>query len=239
MENMSVQHSESTTQKEEKEFKEIAYVAVASGEGICELFEEMGVDYVVSGGQTMNPSTEDFIKAFDSLNCNNIIVFPNNSNIIMAAKQAAANYSKAIVTVIETKSIAECYSAISMIYDAPLEELVEVFESAVENATSLEVTYSIRDTQIDEFDIKKGDYLGFVDHKLKAVNANKTDTVIDLLNSVEDIDMKEVLTIFYGNDVDSEELALLIDKINAKFNWIEVGSIEGKQDIYSYIITLE
>ena len=239
MENMSVQHSESTTQKEEKEFKEIAYVAVASGEGICELFEEMGVDYVVSGGQTMNPSTEDFIKAFDSLNCNNIIVFPNNSNIIMAAKQAAANYSKAIVTVIETKSIAECYSAISMIYDAPLEELVEVFESAVENATSLEVTYSIRDTQIDEFDIKKGDYLGFVDHKLKAVNASKIDTVIDLLDSVEDIDMKEVLTIFYGNDVDSEELALLIDKINAKFNWIEVGSIEGKQDIYSYIITLE
>jgi DAK2 domain fusion protein YloV len=239
MENMSVMHSETTTFKEEKTFKDITYVAVANGDGICELFEELGVDVVVKGGQTMNPSTEDFIKAFDSLNTNNIIVFPNNSNIIMAAKQAAANYSKANVAVIETKSIAECYSALSMADELPLEELFETFNTAIENVNSLEVTYAVRDTQIDEFDIIKGDYLGFIDHKLKAVNKSKIDVVLDLLGSLDNIEEKEVLTIFFGSDVSCEEISELIDQINSKFDWFEVGSIEGKQDIYCFIISVE
>ena len=159
MENMSVQHSETTLNEEDSdediEFKETTIVAVSSGEGISDLFKEMGVDYIVSGGQTMNPSTDDFLLAFEKLNTNNIIVFPNNSNIIMAAKQAAANYDKANVIVIETKTIAQCYSALSLIGEGDLDTVLQSIEMALSNVTSLEVTYAIRDSKIDEFDIKE------------------------------------------------------------------------------------
>lgn len=240
MENMSVQHSETTTYKEEVEFKEVTIVAVANGDGICELFKDMGADVVVSGGQTMNPSTDDFIKAFEKLNTENIIVFPNNGNIIMAAKQAAANYSKAHVTVIESKSISECYSALSMyVDDSSVDETVEAFNEAINNVITVDVTYSIRDTEIDDFKINKGDYLGFVNHKLFAVNSNREQALINALSSVANIAEKEVLTIIYGSDVSSEEIENLIKLINSKFDWLEVGSIHGKQDIYSYILSLE
>ena len=238
MENMSVQHSESTIE-EQREFKETTIVAVSSGDGISSLFEEMGVDYIVSGGQTMNPSTEDFIAAFNRLNTNNIIVFPNNSNIIMAAKQAAQNYSKATVTVIPTKTIAECYSALSLYDEGEVSEVVETFESAIESVTSLEVTYSIRDTEIDDFKINTGDFLGFANHQLKAVDKDKISTVIDLLNATPDIDSHEVLTVIYGEDVTEEEIKDLTSRINEKFDWLEVGFIEGKQKVYSFIISLE
>lgn len=238
MENMNVGHSESSF--EEKEHKEIAIVSVASGDGICDLFTEMGTDVIVSGGQTMNPSIEDFINAFDKISAENIIVFPNNSNIIMAAKQAAANYSKSHVFVIETKSIAECYSALSMYDDTQeISEIIEAFNCAIENVITIETTYSIRDTEIDEFKINKGDFISFVNHKLCAVKECREDAVINALSSCREIEEKEVLTIIYGNDVSSEDVANLIDLINEKFDWLEVGSIEGNQEIYSYILSLE
>ena len=240
MENMSVQHSELTVCEEPTEFKELTIVSVASGNGICDLFEEMGVDIIVNGGQTMNPSTEDFIKAFEKLNTNNIIVFPNNSNIIMAAKQAAANYSKAHVTVIESKTIAECYAALSMYVDGEsVENTIETFKDVISSVDTLEVTYSIRDTSIDNFNINKGDFLGFVNHKLNAVDNDREQTVLKALESISNISDKEVLTIIYGNNVSEEDISKLICLINEKFDWLEVGSIEGNQEIYSYIISVE
>ena len=240
MENMSVQHSETTMIKEEeKPFKDTTIVCVSSGDGISELFMDMGADYIVSGGQTMNPSTDDFIAAFDKLNTNNIIVFPNNSNIIMAAKQAAANYSKANVVVIETKTLAQCYSALSLIGEDDFESVVESINSSLDNVTSLEVTYAIRDSKIDDLEIKKDDFLGFLNHKMVAVNADKLGIVVDLFNSIEDLEEKEVVTIIYGEDVTEEQLSELVACLEETFDWMEIGAIFGGQKVYSYIIAVE
>ena len=243
MENMSVQHSETTLNEEDSdediEFKETTIVAVSSGEGISDLFKEMGVDYIVSGGQTMNPSTDDFLLAFEKLNTNNIIVFPNNSNIIMAAKQAAANYDKANVVVIETKTIAQCYSALSLIGEDDIDTMVEVINSAVENVTSLEVTYAVRDSQIDQFNIKKNDYLGFMDHKMTTVSKTKLDSIKDLFDNISDLDEKEVVTILYGVDVTEEELNDIISYLEDTYPFLEVGAISGGQKVYSFIISVE
>ena len=243
MENMSVQHSETTLNEEDSdediEFKETTIVAVSSGEGISDLFKEMGVDYIVSGGQTMNPSTDDFLLAFEKLNTNNIIVFPNNSNIIMAAKQAAANYDKANVIVIETKTIAQCYSALSLIGEDDIDTMVEVINSAVENVTSLEVTYAVRDSQIDQFNIKKNDYLGFIDHKMTTVSKTKLDSIKDLFENISDLDEKEVVTILYGVDVTEEELNDIISYLEDTYPFLEVGAISGGQKVYSFIISVE
>lgn len=241
MENMSVQHSETdfASQAEEVEFKETTIVAVSSGDGISELFKSMGVDYIVSGGQTMNPSTDDFLDAFDKLNTKNIIVFPNNSNIIMAAKQAAEHYEKANVVVIETKTIAQCYSALSLVGDDDFESLVYSINMALGNVTSLEVTYAVRDSEIDEFKIKKDDYLGFVDHHLAAVSKTKLDSIKDLFASLSDIEEKEVVTILYGLDVTEEEIAEIINYIESTYDWMEVGAINGGQKVYSFIVAVE
>ena len=241
MENMSVQHSETNFEApvEEAEFKETTIVAVSSGDGISELFKTMGVDYIVSGGQTMNPSTDDFLAAFEKLNTNNIIVFPNNSNIIMAAKQAAEHYEKANVKVIETKTIAQCYSALSLLDDSDFETLVYSINMSLSNVTSLEITYAVRDSQIDNFDIKKNDYLGFVDHHLAAVSKTKLDSIKDLFASIEDIEEKEVVTILYGEDVTEEEIEMVTDFIESTYDWMEVGAICGGQKVYSFIVAIE
>ena len=124
----------------------------------------------------------------------------------MAAKQAAANYDKANVIVIETKTIAQCYSALSLIGEDDIDTMVDVINSAVENVTSLEVTYAVRDSQIDQFNIKKNDYLGFMDHKMTTVSKTKLDSIKDLFDNISDLDEKEVVTILYGVDVTEEEL---------------------------------
>ena len=241
MENMSVQHSESNFEEvvEEAEFKETTIVAVSSGDGISELFKSMGVDYIVSGGQTMNPSTDDFLAAFEKLNTNNIIVFPNNSNIIMAAKQAADNYEKANVKAIETKTIAQCYSALSLLDESDFDSLVESINSSLNNVTSLEITYAIRDSQIDTFNIKKDDYLGFKDHRMTTVSKTKIESVKDLFASIENIEEKEVVTILYGEDVTEEEIEAVVELIESTYDWMEVGAICGGQKVYSFIIAVE
>ncbi len=241
MENMSVQHSESNfkEKKVESEFKETTIVAVSSGDGISNLFKGMGVDFIVSGGQTMNPSTDDFLSAFENLNTNNIIVFPNNSNIIMAAKQAAQNYAKANVVVIETKTIAQCYSALSLIGADDFESVVSTINKSLANVTSLEVTYAVRDSEIDNFKIKKNDYLGFIDHHLCAVSKTKVGSVLDLFKEIENLEEKEVVTILYGADVTEEELEELISTLEETYDYLEVGAICGGQKVYSFIISVE
>ena len=241
MENMSVQHSETNFEQQEEvaEYKENTIVAVSSGDGITEVFKGMGVDYVVSGGQTMNPSTDDFLAAFSKLNTKNIIVFPNNSNIIMAAKQAAENYDKANVVVIETKTIAQCYSALSVLCDDDFDSMLSAIQMAVSNVTSFEVTYAIRDSKIDDFDIKENDFLGFVNHRMATVSKTKLDSIKDLFNTLEDIDEKEVVTILYGSDVTEEEIEEVVNYIESTYDWMEVGAISGGQKVYSFIIAVE
>lgn len=243
MENMSVQHSdlEGIPTSVVKEHKKFAIVAVSSGQGISKAFKEMGCDEIVSGGQTMNPSSQDFIEAFERLDAENIFVFPNNSNIIMAAKQAAENYNKANVIVIPTKSIAACYSALTMLdfTSEDVNTIVNDFEMVIDNVTAASITYAIRDSIIDGISIKKDDYMALVNGNIVAANKDKIEIIKDLFNKITDIDDKEVVTLIYGNDVTSAEKEEIISYLNKTYPFIEVGEVDGMQDIYSFIISIE
>ena len=244
MENMSVQHSELEsipTEVAKKEHQKYAVVAVSSGNGISEAFMKMGCDVIVSGGQTMNPSSEDFIEAFKKLDADNIFVFPNNGNIIMAARQAAENYEDANVIVVPTKSIAACYSALSMLdYSSDdLEIIIDDFTMAIENVTSGSITYSIRDSEIDGVSIKKDDYMALINGKIAVSTNNKIETFKQLFAKVDDIEDKEVVTIIYGKDVTDNEKEEVVSYLKATYKGMEIGEIDGGQDIYSFILAIE
>ena len=244
MENMSVQHSELETQSPEiirKEHKKFAVVAVSSGEGITEAFKDMGCDEIVSGGQTMNPSSEDFINAFKKLDAQHIFVFPNNSNIIMAARQAAANYDDANIIVLPTRSIAECYCALTMLdYSSDdANAIEEEFMMTIENVTAASVTYAIRDTEIDGVSIHKDDFMAILGRKIVAAETSKVEVVKKLFESVEEIEYKEVVTLIYGIDVTEQEKQDVVAYLNETYPSMEIGEVDGKQDIYSFIIAIE
>ena len=251
IENMQVQHTESTDSepcnceecveaRKRAEHKKWAIVMVASGEGLTNTFKEMGVDYVVSGGQTMNPAAEDFVKGFDELNAENILVFPNNSNIVMAAQQAAKYYSKAKVHVIPTKSIAQGYSALTMLdlSSDDIDTIMEETKEVISNVTTGLVTYAIRDAEIDDVVIKNGDFMGICNSKITCAADTKVNAAKKLID-LSDAKDKEIVTIIYGKDVTPEELAEVENHIAENYEDLEYESIEGGQDVYSFILAIE
>lgn len=252
IENMSIQHNESEEVQEQcncdqcvemrskQERKKYAVVAVASGSGLVNMFKSMGVDYVVSGGQTMNPSSEDFVTAFDSINAENIIVFPNNGNIVMAAQQAGKYYDKANVVVIKTKSIAQGYSALTVLdlSSDNLEEIQESIQEVITNVTTGLVTYSIRDASIDGIEIKKDDYIGIINGKMVASTSNRVETVKAMLSST-DLSEKYIITIIIGCDANQAETDEIVAYISENYPDIETDIVEGNQEVYSYILSLE
>ena len=249
IENMNVQHTEnneiiaSSQEVEEKslEHKKYASVAVANGEGLVRSFKEMGVDEVVTGGQTMNTSTEDFLNAFQKIDAEYILVFPNNGNIVMAAKQAAENYDKAKVYVVPTKTIAEGYSAVSMLnYEIDdIDEIVKTEIDVIKNVSTLEVTYSIRDTAINGIKIKKGDYICIYNGNLIASDKDRVTAVKKSLKKISDFSDKQVMSILCGQDVKIEECDAIREFAETLNSYIEVYPLKGNQDIYSYIIGIE
>ena len=245
IENMNVSHTESEntlpTQKEEKVHKEYAVVAVANGSGLVSAFKDMGVDEVVTGGQTMNTSTEDFLKAFENIDADNILVYPNNGNIYMAAKIAAENYDKANVVVIPTKTIAEGYSAISMLdFDGvTIDDILEVEYEAIERVKTLEVTYAVRDAEINGINIKKDEFICLYNHDLISACKSRVEAVKNAFDNISDFSEKEVLTLVYGADVNELEVNEIGAYAKSLNPFIEVYPIKGCQDIYSYIIGLE
>lgn len=249
IENMNVQHTENNeiiassqeVSDTPKEHKKYASVAVANGEGLVRSFKEMGVDEVVTGGQTMNTSTEDFLNAFNKIDAEYILVFPNNGNIVMAAKQAAENYDKAKVYVVPTKTIAEGYSAVSMLnYEIDdIDEIVETEKAVIENVSTLEVTYSIRDTMINGIKIKKGDYICIYNGDLIASDKDRIEAVKKSLKKIKDFSDKQVMTMLCGQDVKIEECDVIRDFAVTLNSYIEVYPLKGNQDIYSYIIGIE
>ncbi len=253
IENMHVQHSEETAPLEQCDceecvemrksliHKKYAVVAVASGEGLVNTFKEMGVDYVVSGGQTMNPSSEDFVTGFGEIDAENIIVFPNNSNIILAATQAAKYYDKAKVFVAPTKSIAQGYSALTMLdfSSDDIDTILEEVNSIISNVTTGLITYSIRNAEIEGVKINEGEYIGICNGKIVTSKIEKADAVFELLASVEDIEEKEIITIIYGEDIDKETAENIGELIENKYTNLEVELINGKQSVYSYILSIE
>ena len=245
-ENMALQHNETMSEEEresqtKREHKKYAIVAVAQGQGIIEQFKALGVDVIVSGNQTMNPSTEDFIKAFKSLDAENIIVFPNNKNIIMAAKQASQLYKGAKIKVIHSTSIPQCYSALTML-DYSSDDLTIIcgsFLEAIRNVVTGEITIANRSTRLNGVSVMKNDHIGILDGKLVKSTKFKNRVIVDLLAKVPGMDDKQVLTIIYGKDTTEEEKAKNLANVKQKYPYLEVGAIDGGQAVYKYLLAIE
>ena len=245
-ENMALQHNENMSDEEreaqtKREHKKYAIVAVAQGQGIIEQFKALGVDVVVSGNQTMNPSTEDFIKAFKSLDADNIIVFPNNKNIIMAAKQASQLYKGAKVKVIQSTSIPQCYSALTMLdfSSDDLTIIVGSFLEAIRNVVTGEITVANRSTKLNGVVVAKNDHIHIIDGKLVRSTKLKNRAIVDLLAKVPGIEDKQVLTVIYGKDLTEDEKAKNMALVKQKYPYLEVGAIDGGQAVYKYLLAIE
>lgn len=218
-----------------------AIIAVSSGTGIDSLFKELGVKVIVKGGQTMNPSSEDFLNAINKANAENIYILPNNSNIIMAANQAK-ELSKEIanVFVIPTKTIPQGVSAATMFnMEGESEENYSDMCSALENVKSGEITFAIRNTEIDGVNVKKDDYIGIYEKSLVTDQTSKIDATINLLDKMIDEDENSVITILVGQDVTAKEKDEVVKYINEKYPDFDLDIRDGKQPVYSFLIGVE
>ena len=244
IENMSLQHSEKAEKaekKEKKRHKHYGVVTVSTGEGMTALFESLGADVVINGGQTGNPSTEEFVNAFESLDVDSILVFPNNSNILLTANQASALYSGASVTVVPTKTIPEGYAALS-VFNASITDLDEQIEdilSAKDAVVSGEVTRAIRDCTISGVEVREGEYIGILDGEIVTSSSDILTAVEEMIEKTEDLDEREIITLFVGKDVSDEERVRVTDMIEGKFDELSLDVHIGEQEIYDFLVAIE
>ena len=219
--------------------KDFGFVAVSVGAGFDEIFKELGVDYVIEGGQTMNPSTEDVLSAIEKVHAKTVYVLPNNKNIILAANQAADISEDSEVVVIESKTIPQGIGA--MIGFSPEMSAMDNKESmseAMRTVKSGQVTYAVRDTSIDGKEIKTGDYMGLDDKGISSVGTDIDQVVLDLIEQMSD-DESELLSIYYGSDVSKEQADNLVAMIQEKYPDYEIEVHSGGQPIYYYILSIE
>ena len=240
IENMSVQHSEVEAAAPKKEHVKYSIVAVASGEGIINYFYGIGANAVINGGQTNNPSVDAFLEAFDAFDAEHIIVLPNNSNIILTAQQAAKMYN-GDVHVIPTKSIVEGYSALSMmnLWCDTVDELVSDMSMGLSTVTTASVTTATRDTVMNGIDIKKDKYIGIEGKNIIVCNDDKLETASCLIRDITSRMEKEVIIVFYGASVTTQEAETLKEELEKEYPLADIGFIEGKQEVYDFIISLE
>lgn len=249
IENMNVQHSETGEEgsakpapKKEKSMKEHGTVAVASGEGIADLFRQLGVDVVVPGGQTQNPSAQEFLAAFSEVNARHIYVFPNNSNIIMAAKQAAQLYDKGEVHVIESRDLGQGYAAISSLNfqsNDPLQITAQLNES-MQNVKTGSISTSIRDAELNGVHIENGDYIGFMGKEMLVARKDVLDAAKELLSKMGlDTGDVYVVTAFQGADVTDEQTATLARYMEETYPDVEYYAVDGEQEVYPFLFVAE
>ena len=248
IENMTLQHNETVKEKEsdvssfkvKRARRKFALVTVATGEGLKSTFEDMGADYVIKGGQTNNPSAEDFISAFEEVNADHVFVLPNNGNIILTAKQAANIYKDSDVRVIESKSIGEGYSALSMLdYSSENPDQIESnLKSDCLNVLTGMVTKAVRTTCINGVKIEKDDYIGFTDKTMHVSTKDKTQTVCALIDKL-DMARKNFLITVYGKDCKDSEKVKLEEYMAEKYPQTETYSIDGGQEVYDFLLIVE
>lgn len=242
VENMAIQHNETTIENNYKvsKHKDVAIITVAKDAGFANLFKEMGADYIVDGGQSMNPSSNDFLKAFDSVNADNIIVLPNNSNIILACNQAKELYKKSNVYIVPTKTLGEGYSALAL-YDPSetLENAISTFESQEECVTTIEITKSVREAALNGIDIHKDDYIAISGKAMLSSSKDYFETIKESLSKTLDNRERSIITVFMGIDTKEEDEEKIANFINENYQNIEVYFLYTNQDIYNFIIVLE
>lgn len=218
--------------------KQYGMVSVAAGDGLASLFKDLMVDYVIEGGQTMNPSANDIASAVDRVNAQNVFVMPNNKNIILAAEQAKGLTNKNIV-VIPTKSVPEGISAcLAFNEDANLNDNTEAMNESIKNVKSGSVTYAVRDTNVDGFDLVAGDIIGLDNSTILAKGEKIPETVMGLLEKLVDTDTINI-TLFYGVDVQDDSANILKDTLTEKYPNCEVSVLPGGQPVYYYLISVE
>ena len=219
--------------------KEYGFVAVAAGDGLAEIFMGIGADYVISGGQTMNPCTDDFLNAVKHVNAKNVFLLPNNKNIIMAANQAADLSEDKKLIVIPTKTIPQGITAVlNFIPEASCEDNQDCMTEAIASVRSGEITYAVRDTMIDNQKIHKNDFMGIGDAGLLAVSKDISKTVLKSISAMMD-DASELISLYYGEDVKEEDAESLREKIEKEYPHCDVELQYGGQPVYYYVLSVE
>ena len=249
IDNMREEHREKLIKDAEKQeaaqvkpampHKEVGFISVSIGDGIGEIFKGLGVDYLIEGGQTMNPSTEDMLNAIAEVNADTIFIFPNNKNIILAANQAQALTEDKKIIVIPTKTVPQGIAAIiSFDPTASAEDNKENMKEALSMVKTGQITYAVRDTHIDDKEIKEGNIMGIGDDSILAVGediAEITKETIDLMADEE----TELISVYYGEDITEEDANALGEELQEKYPDCEVEVYEGGQPIYYYVVSVE
>ena len=226
-------------QKAEEPRKEMGFISVSIGEGIGEIFKGLGVDYLIEGGQTMNPSTEDMLNAIDKVNAEHIFILPNNKNIILAANQAKALCEDKDIIVIPTKTVPQGITAmINFMPDSSAEENEARMTEELANVKTGQVTYAVRDTHIDDKEIKEGNIMGIGDHAILAVGEDVEQTTLDMFKELIDED-SELISIYYGEDVKKEDAEKLGEELSDLYPDCDVEVHFGGQPIYYYVVSVE
>lgn len=223
--------------EEEVELKEYAMVSICSGDGMANIFKDLMVDIIVEGGQTMNPSVDDILKAVNEANAKNVFILPNNSNIILAANQAK-ELARAQVFVIPTTNMPQGISA-SLMFDADStpEENYDNMCEAIKSVECAEITHAVRSTRMNRFSVKEGDIIGICDKKLVAKGSDVEQTTLDTIEKLAK--GKDMLSVYFGQDVTQEEADSLMQKVADKFDWLETACYRGGQPHYYYILSAE
>ena len=228
-----------TEAKKAEPRKEMGFISVSIGEGVGEIFKGLGVDYLIEGGQTMNPSTEDMLNAIDNVNAEHIFILPNNKNIILAANQAQALTEDKVIHVIPTKTVPQGITAmINYLPDLSAEENVEAMEEAITTVKTGQVTYAVRDTKIDDKEIREGNIMGIGDSGILAVGEELEATTLEMFKELVD-DMSEIISIYYGEEVDEAVANELGEKVGEMFPECDVEVHFGGQPIYYYVVSVE
>ncbi|MEG1847675.1 MAG: DAK2 domain-containing protein, partial [Lachnospiraceae bacterium] len=247
IDNMRMEHQEKLIKmseqaeaaKEQSEKKDVGFIAVSVGDGIHEIFQELGVDYMIEGGQTMNPSTEDMLNAIDQVNADTIFILPNNKNIILAANQAKSLVEDKKVIVIPTKTVPQGITAIiNYVPDITPEENETAMLEEITHVKTGQVTYAVRDTMIEDKEIKQGDFMGIGDRGILSVGTDIAAVTYEMVQDMMEENL-ELISIYYGSDVTQVDAETLKDKIEASYPKCDVELQYGGQPIYYYIVSLE
>ena len=233
------QKEEEAAPKVDEPRKDMGFISVSIGEGMNEIFRGLGVDYIIEGGQTMNPSTEDMLSAIDHVNADHIFILPNNKNIIMAANQAASLVEDKEIIVLPTKTIPQGIVAmVNYIPDYSAEENKETMLSEIDNVKTGQVTYAVRDTEIDGKVIKQNDFMGIGDKEILSVGTDLKATTLEMIDAMVDED-SAIVSIYYGTESNEEDAEAIGAVIGAKYPDVEVEINNGGQPIYYYVISVE
>ena len=239
IEDVEKQLKDEEAPKEQEPPKEMGFISVSIGDGINEIFQGLGVDYIIEGGQTMNPSTEDMLNAIEKVNAKNIFILPNNKNIILAANQAASLVEDKKIIVIPTKTIPQGITAlINYIPDSTPEENAERMSEELGTVKTGQVTYAVRDTVIDDKEIKQDDFMGIGDQGILSVGKELETTVLDMIEQLIDED-SAIVSIYYGEDAREDAANAIGEKITEAHPDVEVEVHYGGQPIYYYVISVE